>query len=48
MSNELKEKEKKENSSDVVTNVIASGNSNLKSNFKRDEIRNRKANRLVR
>ncbi len=43
MSQELKDKE----SSDVITNVTPSGNSNLKVNFKKEEIKNRKKNRLV-
>jgi serine/threonine protein kinase len=45
MSQELKEKEKE--SSDVITNVTPSGNTNLKINFKKEDIKNRKKNRLV-
>lgn len=44
MSQDLKEKE----NSDTITNVTPSGNTNLKTNFKKEDIKNRKKNRLVR
>jgi serine/threonine protein kinase len=43
MSQDLKEKE----SNDTITNVNPSGNLSLKTNIKREDVKNRKKNRLV-
>jgi serine/threonine kinase 38 len=47
MSTELKEKEKNENSKDVITTITPSGNKDLKTKLNKEEIKNRKKNRLV-
>ncbi len=47
MSTELKEKEKNENSNDVLTTITPSGNKDLKTKLNKEEIKNRKKNRLV-
>jgi protein-serine/threonine kinase len=44
MSQDLKEKE----ANDTITNATPSGNLNLKTNIKREDVKNRKKNRLVR
>lgn len=47
MSTELKEKEKQESVNDNITNAIPSGNSNLKTVIKKEDVKSRKKNRLV-
>ncbi len=47
MSTELKQKEKVDGGNDVITHVTPSNNSNLKTLFKKEDIKARKRNRLV-